>query len=357
MTTTTEKTYICLVQIKNSKLEVTSPTGVTLALTATSSFSPGLMEIVDQVGLLGKGEYSLTASQMIEVKTVHDNQGVDSLPIPIIAGNEVIFPVVESKPVYYHHENDIHECPNNKAIVNLETEQTYSVVSNRYLKQDYEESIAALEQVLIDNGLSDCKRSVYMPEDKGFMEVKWDFPNVTEEVVKGDIVSPVLFLRTSYDTSFVFEAYFGGKRLVCLNGMTTADKLACYRKKHTTGLDLKKMQKVIVQGIDKFKEQVKNWSRWTTIDVNQEVFDKVQACFGKSDFEEMIGIAEVSSGRRLGDTVFIDENEGETTYILRAKMSLWIFSNIVTQFLTHHVTNRKKAMRTNDKVSAIFNRL
>ena len=353
------KTYECGVKISNKYFSITSPTGITidLPMDRLQHLSEELQEVAIQVGLIGSGVYSLTKEQMLEAKNVKEQDFIPAFSTAI-PGDVVDFPRVELKPVHFPLDNKYIESPNHKAVVNIDTEQTYSVVSNRYKKLDHVEGIASIEQVLIENDLTDCERSIYLSDDGGFMECKWNFPAVKEEVVVGDIVSPSLFMRTSYDTSMIFEVAMSAERLACSNGMTVADKLACYRRKHTLGLDLIQMQRVIAQGFDKFKEQVQHWGRWGSIEVNNELINQVKDCFGKKDFEQLRVTQEVSTNESIEKNTFteVDEEENEIL-IMKSKLSAWVLLNICTQFITHKIENRKKAIKLNDSISGLFNRL
>lgn len=374
---TIQKQFICDVSISEDILTVKSPTGCEINIHASyfPQFSPALKDLVAQIRLMGSGSYGLTKQTMIDLKEVHDRAvnasevititPEDIVPIPVVVENEIIFPAVEIRPTYFQAPGHSYlpefvESPDNKTIANPETGKTYSVVSNRYELLRHEDAVEAVEQVLAEINMTDYERTVKLTDD-GVMIAEWDFPKTEHEVQVGDVVSPTLKTVNSYNTSISFQAYFAGKRLVCSNGMTKADKLASYTKKHTKSLDLEAMKKVLIEGSDRFKEQVENWSQWVNVQINQNLLEEIQAVFGKREFvNEVMDLKEISSGQSINDIAEFkvdEEDKDRLTLNPGAVMSAWVAYNIATQFISHHVKCQKKALRMNEKLGAAFSKI
>ncbi|MCP4651499.1 MAG: DUF945 domain-containing protein [PVC group bacterium] len=262
---------------------------------------------------------------------------------------EINFPAVAIEPAYFKTGENFIECEENKAIVNLENNHTYSIVSNRYKLQKHEEAIAAVEEALEEGGLTDYERKVYMNNDGGLISVYWTFPKSKHAVEVGDIICPRIKMVNSYNRGRSFVVEITGLRLVCSNGLTRGFKLARYCKKHTISLDMEKMKRILVSGIKNFKKQVDHWAEWTKIGVDQPLFDKVRNVLTEKDFGEVLVLSEIGSGENLKP--YVNEDNEITA---QSNITKWIFYNILTQYITHHVSSQRKQLKYSKQIGNVF---
>jgi len=365
---TNEKTYKCEISIKDNDLSVTSPTGTTISISVASDTSDTLTDIIEALKLTRAdvvvyelpesvmGEISDIANRTFTMEKVHEMEVTDTreILIPEVVNpiEKLNFPLVESRQVY-HYDKDTDntiEAPDNKAIVNSVTGMTYAIVSNRYKLLKHEDAIAAVSKVLERENLTDYKVKAELSNDGAVCSVEWVFPKKTYEVQEGDFISPSVKMINSYDTSMMFNVFVNGLRLVCLNGMTRAEKIAAYTKKHTTNLNLKKMQSILTKGLDKFSEQIDAWKQLTVENVDQKMLEDVKDIFTQKDFKEVMRESEVSTKQNLYDfAMYYKDDDGKRKIELQGQLTKWILYNIATQYITHKMVG-KKQLRAFDKL-------
>jgi len=225
-----------------------------------------------------------------------------------------------------------HVAPQYKALVNPDTNNVYGITKKSYQLIKHEH---ALEMVV------DSVKQVpeyghpifHTPNfycDGARMKTQVSFPEVETEFLPGDKLQPQLEIYNSYDGAWKFEIIFSAMRLICTNGLRGRKQESCIIKKHTKSLNTFYIQESLKKGLEDFSEQNKIWSSW----VDQQIeLSKAQRyisnmTFNKTETKELIKQTEVSSGLNIKDTV--------------AYVNLWLFYNIITQYLTHNIKSENR---------------
>ena len=84
--------------------------------------------------------------------------------------------------------------------------------------------------------------------------VKWHFPNEKVSVRKGDMMTPEIVIRNSYDGTIGLNILAGAFRIVCTNGMIIGVIAQNYKNKHSVyNVSLDDIEPVIDETIKKTK--------------------------------------------------------------------------------------------------------
>ena len=213
---------------------------------------------------------------------------------------EIAFPEVVERPVKWGYDKDLHGADGYKAIVNPDTGKLFSIVSKDYKLIRHEEAIEKVEKAIGETanlGQYEIRTEFY--NGGGRMRCKYKFPKISVEIEQGDEINPELQLFNSYDKTYPFIVILGAYRVVCTNGLVVERKY----------LHLKK------------------WKQWSgqrlTVDVYEKVVETMK--FGKKASEEIHAHVN-KEAEGFDDKGF-------------AIMSLWIFFNILTWYITHRAVS------------------
>lgn len=353
--------YLCDIKIENNVLNLANPFLKTITINLESEMSGELTNFVELVDVIGPGSYGIKENLIKEIKTIQEKQILEVKSALIIPNSEIVFPSVEARPTYFQNSrNEFVESPDNQTIVNPETNKTYAITSKTYHLLKHETAIDEINNLLLKNKMTDYKNEIEISKDGAMIVSEWKFPKLNQEVVVGDVVCPSLKMINSYDTSHIFEVAFCAERLVCSNGMTRAEKLGYYRKKHTIGLEIEIMKNIIQSGIQNFQRQIDNWKTWNNFGVTQTLLTKTQKVFDKTAFKkEIYNLKEIGSRQSISSVAeFQKDAEGNENLILKSNlMNAWILFNIATQYITHHIKDQKKRVRTLNKLGDVYNRI
>lgn len=95
------------------------------------------------------------------------------------------------------------------------------------------------------------------------------FPERKYEIGKNDSVYPAVLLQNSYDLSFGVNIDLRGYRQACSNDLPTAESIFKLSSRHTTGINLSKINKSLQLSISAFEQQVENWRAWQAISMTK----------------------------------------------------------------------------------------
>jgi len=256
---------------------------------------------------------------------------------------EIQFPKVQEDVISWGRRSRTY-CPNYKAIVNPETGDTYAIVSPNYKLLTHENAIETVMEVVDQSpefGKFDI--SANFLKDGSRMETKITFPDVEYDIGGGDLINPTIVIKNSYDTGWNYDVRFGAFRLVCSNGLVIGEQFAHYVKRHTQSLNPQDVQRILIEGMQSFSEQIELWKTWmdrvTTSSEYEYIMDELD--FSKKETNEIHNKVEISSDIMLDD-------------IKIKSIEYWIFYNLITQFITHNVKSPLRRVVLENNVRKAF---
>jgi hypothetical protein len=243
---------------------------------------------------------------------------------------EISFPEIVEQPVMWGYDKDLHQANKHKAIVNFDTGKLFSIVSNDYRLIRHEEAIEQIEKAIFDApGLGRYETFTEFYNDMGRMRRTYRFPEVSVEIGTRDkdIVNPELHLFNSYDVTWPFIIILGAFRLICTNGLVVGKKFLHLRKRHVYELEKINVQEEVSTALARFELQINQWGEWAQRRLTEKTYTHVMNAmeFGKKARKEI-------KGRIEREAKGFDDN-----YV--PVMSVWIFFNILTWYITHRTVS------------------
>ena len=174
------------------------------------------------------------------------------------------------------------------------------------------------------------------------MEMKYKFPKVEVDIDgKGDKVNPQLIVRNSYDGGWKFGLMLGAFRLVCSNGLVIGKTMYMLKQLHYESLDLDRVRLELGDALNKFSTQTKIWEKWVSRVVKSE------------EYEETMGVMDFST--KDTEQVISDINKKENL-TKKNQLTMWLFYNIITAFITHQVRSQNKRVTLEDRARRAFDK-
>ena len=238
--------------------------------------------------------------------------------------NQTTFPEIVAQPVRWEGTERLHPAHNYKALVDAKTGKLFSIVSKKYKVIRHESAIDVVEKAINEHSeLGAYEFSTDFYNDGGRMRRKYIFPDISVEIAHGDKVNPELQLYNSYDTTWPFIVILGAFRIICANGLVVGDKYLHIQKRHVFHIDQIDLKKQVSTALNRFNLQTDQWIKWAGKRLRKETHDQVMENmkFGKNATEEI----EDRINREAED---FDVNGFPI-------VSLWIFFNILTWYITH----------------------
>ena len=241
--------------------------------------------------------------------------------------NPPSFPEVSETPVSW---GDIHlqRANDHKAIVNPETGKVFSIVSKDYKLIRHEDAILRVNNVIDENSdLGKYKVSTEFYNDGSRMRSTYCFYEISTKITSRDPVNPELHLFNSYDTSWPFIVLLGAFRSVCANGLVVGRKFLYIRKRHVYDFEQIDIENQVSTALNRFHRQTNQWRKWADRQLTGKDYRKVMKSmkFRKNATEEIEDrVKEDASGfDKVGHPI----------------MSIWIFFNIITWYITHRAVS------------------
>lgn len=149
------------------------------------------------------------------------------------------------------------------------------------------------------------------------------FHEIKVDINARDPVSPELHLLNSYDVTWPFSVLLGAFRFVCENGLVIGKKFLHIRKRHVYEIDQLDLEEQISTALKRFRRQTTLWKKWAERPLKAAEYQKIMKAmkFGKNATEDIeFRVRKDASGFADGYPV----------------MSLWVFFNIITWYITHY---------------------
>ena len=145
-----------------------------------------------------------------------------------------LFPIKEVPAICNQPLNDEEVIPSGyKFIMREDTGKILSCMTNDYKLVTNQEIIDAAEPILKEHN-AQLKEAVSFGNGQQ-TTWKWIIPDVKIEISKGDLMSPEIIIKNSYDGSLQVHILSGAFRLVCSNGMIIGNVIEKYNYKHNIG--------------------------------------------------------------------------------------------------------------------------
>ena len=237
---------------------------------------------------------------------------------------EISFPEIVEQPVMWGYYRDLHQADRYKAIVDSDTGKVFSIVSNDYKLIRHEEAIERIEEAIYEvPDLGEYEIYTRFYHDAGRMRRTYRFYEISVEIGQRDPVNPELHLFNSYDVTWPFIITLGAFRLICTNGLIVGKRVLYLRKRHVLGLDQIDPKEQVSTALKRFSKQTDKWKAWAERQLTEKTYSRVMKAMklGKKATQEI-------KGRIEQEAKGFDDNHVPI-------MSVWIFFNILTWYITH----------------------
>lgn len=134
--------------------------------------------------------------------------------------------------LYMDSQNNEVETKDFKGILNTTLNRLESVMTKKYNLIEHSKAIIPLVDILKKLNLTNVNGYTFCNGKKAYCMVWFNDTNTQIEVEKGDIIKLGVLITNSVDGTRALTSEIIGLRLVCLNGMTTKELIAGFRKIH-----------------------------------------------------------------------------------------------------------------------------
>ncbi len=237
--------------------------------------------------------------------------------------------------------------PKYKAIVDCETEQVYSIVSNKYKVLSHDEALNPILETLEKGNHGRFAVETILSKNDARM-----FTTITlrdYEVSVGsrdDVVCPQIIVKNSYDLSFRYSVEIGAFRFVCSNGLVVGRRFDLIKRKHYNIVI--PTQDQISRRLDDaytiIKEESERWKRWQDRLVTPRLYENIIDTLdlpqkGTKEIEEEV------------------EKISTFTHEYYRTLTMWALFNILTAHITHNVAKVAMRAKLNDRLRKATMRL
>lgn len=257
---------------------------------------------------------------------------------------------VSKQPIY---------CNNGKvlngynAIVRSDNDMPLGVVKSRYTLLQNKDAFK-----IMDNLMSEGMQYHSVASYKGgrIVAIEARLPRFTTEVVKGDIVEVRLSFSTSHDGSKSLRMIYAPYRLVCTNGMVTADRdlTGLITAKHTESM-VNKIMSVKNLFLRIQNETEKLVSRMKIM-ANKQITDSMKDKYLLSLFgyETTLEKDIPTRSKNIMAEIFNLSIVGKGTEIPGVKGSVWGMYNAVTEYTDHYASVKGDNEDDSRRFSALY---
>lgn len=241
---------------------------------------------------------------------------------------EITFPEIVEQEVMWGLQGGIHKAKKYKALVDSKTGKVFSIVSKGYKLIRHEGAIEQVEEAINEtSALGKYETYTDFYNDGGRMFRTYRFPEISFEIEPKDYIHPELHLVNSYDTIWPFMVILGAFRVVCENGLVVHKELFQVKKRHVYELENLYLKEEVSSALWRFSLQIEQWKKWAkrqlTIKTHDQVMEAME--FGQA--------ATLEINKRIErEAKGFDENGLPI-------MSLWIFFNVLTWYVTHRAVS------------------
>lgn len=239
------------------------------------------------------------------------------------------FQVVQ-RPLRYSPDEGgvVSTVPDKKVLINYESGEVLSIVSDRYEITHHKEVIDVFDAI---EGIT--REDIHLSEDGGVMFAKYNLPNhgTDEHVVTvGQTVKFSLRVFNSYNLITSRGCELIAHNLICNNGMVVPKHVATIAFRHMNNDGMSRLGSRIGEYSNDMSSIVQTWKDWLTIRPSANCI---------SDFVV---------GMQLGT----EEIQNEMTQEMLSKSNLWEVYNVMTYYITHQMVNRGKNKIANQRKKA-----
>ena len=155
--------------------------------------------------------------------------------------------------------------------------------------------------------------------------VKWHFPNEKVSVRKGDMMTPEIIIRNSYDGTIGLNILAGAFRIVCTNGMVIGVIAQNYKNKHSVyNVSLDDIEPVIDETIKK-----------TKIIFKDEFPILIDNDIKERHIVKFIELFPLQANQVVTQRLIVDRPK-----------TFWDLFNVGTNVLTHHMSRNSESTHT-----------
>ena len=246
------------------------------------------------------------------------------------------FPI-ETIPMKGMRDDEIINCNDRVMIINRDTSEYLGNHSKSYRPVTHAQ---VLDPVI---GIADSMKTPYITQinmiDNGaMMEAKLIFKEICfDDPAKQDYICFRISVRNSYNGTWSVMITADGLRLWCLNGCTTADKIANYRQKHN-GIFNYNFEH-IKHSINLFRDNEDRYREWYNTRVT---YDDSVSLFNKLTYTQKPTI----DGRYRNETQYQKLQQHWSDYRADLGGNKWALYNAVTHWISHpqNVSNPQKTI-------------
>lgn len=164
--------------------------------------------------------------------------------------------------------------PSRYAVIRTDTNEPLGIISNKYQLVPHKLVIDSFRQALIRTKM-DFEENILLSPSGAYLNAKYNFPDITDEIAKGDYISMQILLENSYDTTTSIKFILGALRLVCTNGLIFAERFTYYSQRHTQQLLVDEMANEIVSLGSYFNKRViPRMRKMSQVNIPQEISEK-----------------------------------------------------------------------------------
>lgn len=251
----------------------------------------------------------------------------------------IYFPV-EEQPVFAGVLGESVHAPTHKAIVRTDTQEVLGIHSKKYKLVKHDEVFPVVEELMHKNLDTNGMKVQDRVDHSGARVLRtYMFPEHEVALLDNDKVALQVRVGNSLDASFSFCLQAGGLRFACWNGMVTGSVMSNVKRKHTQGLDIEYVLRLLNRALTDFETNGNLWERWTKTPV-----DEAQAT---------IILTKLSTSKKmLGELKLL-----WITNKTHLGANAWALYNALTEWSTHTKTKAAQGtalMQREAKVQAVL---
>jgi hypothetical protein len=256
-------------------------------------------------------------------------------------------PTVSLRPQAFLNSRGEFETSRFLSVVDDRTGKEYAPVTGRYVPVQHSKALNDVEMAIAENPeYGETKRCIRVYGAGAKMVAEYKFPERPVTIDNGDDVIPSITIRNDYGSAWSYSVMFGAFRLICSNGLVIGDIGLRFKRKHTFICNSFNTQ-MLSKGMHVFSEQKNIWQgwlndMWTTEKVN-DTLKKMDIVPEKTCFNEVTGMHEIGTDMTIANELTV-----------HGVISKWIFYNILSQYITHHVKSITRKVYLEEKIKRLF---
>ena len=210
-----------------------------------------------------------------------------------------------------------------KFIMREDTKQVLSCMTDEYKLITNKQIFSYANPMIKKNGGQIKEVAIF--SEGARTTVKWHFPNEKVSVRKGDVMTPEIVIRNSYDGTVGLNILAGAFRLVCTNGMIIGVIAQNYKNKHSVyNVSLDDIEPVIDETIKK-----------TKIIFKDEFPILIDNNIKERHIVKFIELFPLQANQVVTQRLIVDRPK-----------TFWDLFNVGTNVLTHHMSRDSESTHT-----------